>query len=90
MADTGEQPQTSSGALEHVLSDVWTTTSTDAVPSDDCGPTRVCRNARDFSFDGIAEEGEDIRTAWRRVLESEGKISPNATTIGDLVLGRND
>ncbi|MEM8621446.1 MAG: hypothetical protein AAGF73_17175 [Actinomycetota bacterium] len=74
-----------------VVSDVWATTADESVDAaDDCGPTRVCRNARDFTFDGIADEGEDLPTAWRRLLEREGKISNEASSIRDLVLGAND
>ena len=73
-----------------VLRDVWSATDDEASQSDDCGPTRVCRNARDFTFDGIAEEGEDLQTAWRRLLETEGKSSSEATSVRDLVLGSSD
>ncbi|NIR36453.1 MAG: hypothetical protein GWN79_07595 [Actinobacteria bacterium] len=52
---------------------------------DDCGPTRVCRNARDFTFDGIAEDGEDLQTAWRNRLAREGKLGGEAGSIRDLV-----
>ncbi len=73
-----------------VLRDVWSAPGDEASRSDDCGPTRVCRNARDFTFDGIAEEGEDLQTAWRRLLEMEGKSSSEATSVRDLVLGSSD
>lgn len=73
-----------------VLRDVWNTPEDDRAMSDDCSPTRVCRNARDFTFDGIAEEGEDLQTAWRRLLETEGKRSPDAQSVRDLVLGPPD
>ena len=53
----------------------------------DCSPTKVCRNARDFTFDGIAEGDEDLATSWRKLLEREGKSSPDGTSVGDLVLG---
>ena len=72
-----------------VLSDVWSADD-DAEMADDCGPTKVCRNARDFTFDGIAEDGEDLPTAWRRLLETEGKRSSDAKSIRDLVLGSPD
>ena len=72
--------------LETVLSDVWD--SADEVELDaDCSPTRVCRNARDFTFDGIAEGDEDLATSWRKLLEREGKTSPDGTSLRDLVLG---
>ncbi len=59
-----------------------------AEPNEDCSPTRVCRNARDFSFDGFAEEGGDLQAAWRDTLEREGKLSTSAESIRDLILGR--
>ena len=55
---------------------------------EDCSPTRVCRNAREFSFEGIAADGGDLKTAWRDRLEREGKLNPSAESIRDLVLGR--
>ena len=73
-----------------VLHDVWSTPDDQTDPSDDCSPTKVCRNARDFTFDGIAEQGEDLPTAWRRLLEQEGKRSSAAESIRDLVLGQPD
>ena len=69
---------------------VWTideavgTTSFD----EDCSPTRVCRNAREFSFDGIAEEGADLKSAWRDTLAREGKLRTSTDSIRDLVLGK--
>ena len=56
--------------------------------NEDCSPTRVCRNARDFSFDGFSEEGGDVQTAWRATLDREGKLGGSAESIRDLVLGR--
>lgn len=50
----------------------------------DCSPTKVCRNARDFTFDGIAEDDEDLATAWKRILVTEGKASPDGTSVRDL------
>ena len=53
----------------------------------DCSPTRVCRNARAFTFDGIADEGEDLASSWRNLLEREGKLSNDGGSLRDLVLG---
>jgi hypothetical protein len=55
---------------------------------EECSPTRVCRNAREFSFEGIAVEGGDLNTAWREKLEREGKLNRSAESIRDLVLGQ--
>lgn len=55
---------------------------------EECSPTRVCRNAREFSFEGIAVEGGDLQAAWREKLEREGKFNRSAESIRDLVLGQ--
>lgn len=81
---------TSSTGESEVLRDVWSAADEPDEPSDDCSPTKVCRNARDFTFDGIAEDGEDLPTAWRRLLESEGKRSSAGESVRDLVLGPPD
>jgi hypothetical protein len=54
---------------------------------DDCGPTKACRNMKDVSFDGYAEPGSDITTAWRQKLAREGKLSDSGQSLRDLVLG---
>lgn len=66
--------------------DVWTTEEVLGVDPD-CSPTRVCRNARDFTFDGIAEGDDDLATSWRKLLEREGKAAPGGSTVRDLILG---
>jgi hypothetical protein len=69
---------------------VWATEEEDGAAAfdEDCSPTRVCRNAREFSFDGIATEGRDLKSAWRDRLEREGKLNRSAESIRDLVLGQ--
>lgn len=69
---------------------LWTNDEEDGATSfdEDCSPTRVCRNAREFSFDGIAEEGADLRSAWRDTLQREGKLRTTTDSIRDLVLGQ--
>lgn len=70
-----------------VLRNVWAGDE-DVNADADCSPTKVCRNAREFSFDGIVEGDEDLGTSWRKLLEREGKLSPSDTpSIRDLVLG---
>ena len=51
------------------------------------GPTKICRNMKDVSFDGMAEPGTDLREAWRDRLRREGKLSSSGGSIRDLVLG---
>ena len=75
--DTNHANQTASVAEEGTAVDL----------DEDCSPTRVCRNARDFSFDGFADEGGDLQTAWRDTLAREGKLAGTANSIRDLVLG---
>ena len=70
------------------LDDVWGVpegTDLDA----DCSPTKVCRNARDFTFDGIAEGDDDLATSWRKLLDREGKSTPDAVSVRDIVLGQS-
>ena len=71
---------------ESVVHAVWEQTEEVGVDAD-CSPTKVCRNARDFTFDGIAEGGGDLATAWRQLLEREGKAAPDGSSVRDLVLG---
>lgn len=71
---------------DDVLSNVWD--AQDAAGLDpDCSPTKVCRNAREFTFEGIAEGSDDLQTSWRRLLEREGKLSTEGTSVRDLILG---
>lgn len=54
----------------------------------ECSPTKACRNMKDVTFDGFAEDGGDIRTAWRNTLAAEGKLG-NAS-LADLVFGESN
>ena len=68
-----------------VLRGIWQQTSSDVVLDEDCSPNKVCRNMKDVSFEGFAEEGGDIATAWRNTLAREGKLGSG--TVADLVFG---
>ena len=57
---------------------------------EDCSPTRVCRNARQFGFEGFADDGGDLESAWRGLLEREGKLNDSGESVRDLVLGPRD
>jgi hypothetical protein len=71
-----------------VLRSVWAVEGASSADlDDDCGPTKSCKNMKDVSFDGFAEPGTDLREAWRRKLEREGKLSTTGDSIRDLVLG---
>lgn len=73
---------------KQVLTSIWADEAEGAIGIDeDCSPTKQCRNMRDITFEGFAEAGTDISTAWKAVLAREGKLSPGAETIRDLVLG---
>jgi hypothetical protein len=52
-----------------------------------CGHQKSCRNMKHVSFDGFAEPGSDIGSAWREKLRREGKLNTSGGTIRDLVLG---
>jgi hypothetical protein len=57
---------------------------------EDCSPTKVCKNMRTVSFDGLAEPGSDLTGAWRERLAREGKLSTSGGSIRDIVLGPAD
>jgi len=81
MASEQEQPNVNYGT---VLRDVWDNANTSNA-DEDCSPTKVCRNARDFTFEGIAEDpDEDLASAWKKVLKREGKLAEGGS-LGDLV-----
>ena len=93
MTNTNPEPnEESAGDLPNVnygtvLSNVWDNAEEANIDAD-CSPTKVCRNAREFTFEGIADDGEDLGTSWRNLLEREGKLSTAATpSVRDLVLG---
>jgi len=69
-----------------VLRDVWDADGAAEFDAD-CSPTKVCRNAREFSFDGIADGNGDPQASWRQLLEREGKLSNEGISVRDLVLG---
>ena len=73
--------------IDNVLQDVWAGNE-DVSADADCSPTKVCRNAREFSFDGIAEGDYYLGTSWRNLLAREGKLAAGDTaSVRDLVLG---
>jgi hypothetical protein len=70
-----------------VLRKVWEVDEDARAALDDCGPQQTCRNMRHVGFDGMAGPGSDLAAAWRERLAREGKLTPGAVTIRDLVLG---
>lgn len=66
-----------------------------------CGNTKSCKNMEGVGFQGLAEDvgmpaqsnpqsvGGSLRTAWKRKLEREGKLS-EGTSVRDLIFGSSD
>jgi len=74
--------------VREVLRSVWAAQrETGADLDDDCSPTKACKNMVGVSFDGLAEPGSDLRSAWREKLQREGKLGGSEGSIRDLVLG---
>ena len=74
-----------------VLRAVWAADGQRADDLDDaCGPTKACKNMKDISFDGLAEPGSDLGSAWREKLRREGKLSEAGGSIRELVLGPSE
>ena len=71
-----------------VLRNLW---AADASSRDEvdaiCGPQKHSKNMKDVTFDGLAEPGSDLGSAWRALLAREGKLSTTGGSIRDLVLG---
>ena len=71
------------------LRHIWQGTPRDFNELDEeCNPNKACRNMKDVTFDGFAEEGVDLATAWRNKLAREGKLGGG--TLGDLVFGNSN
>jgi hypothetical protein len=73
-----------------VLRAVWAADGGAAAFDDECGPTKTCRNMKDFTFEGMAEPGTDLSSAWRERLRREGKLSASGGSVRDLVLGHGE
>jgi hypothetical protein len=74
-------------ATVEVLRDVWSARGqTEADLADAFGPQKSCQRMTDVGFEDLASSG-DLRSAWRTILEREGKLTPEAGTVADLVLG---
>jgi len=71
-----------------VLRAIWAVEPQGAEVLDEASDSqKACRNMKDVTFDGFAEPGSDLRTAWREKLAREGKLSTAGSSIRDLVLG---
>jgi len=86
-----EQSDNRADDVRQVLRSVWAASGeTSADFDEDCSPTKSCKNMVGVSFDGLAEPGSDLRSAWREKLEREGKLSGSSGSIRDLVLGSGE
>lgn len=66
-----------------VLRGIWaaqrrTTDELDAL----AGNTKVCKNTANL---GLRDVDDDLRAVWKAKLEREGKLHPEAESVGDLV-----
>jgi hypothetical protein len=69
-----------------VLRGIWSAQRQSSADLDEaCGNTKSCQRMSDVGFDDLGEDG-DLRAAWRATLEREGKLSPGADSVRDLVL----
>ncbi|MBL7497922.1 hypothetical protein I6A84_13125 [Frankia sp. CNm7] len=55
-----------------------------------CGNTKVCRNMKHVNFEAAnfqsgSDTGADLGAAWRAKLAREGKLRPDAGSLGDLI-----
>ena len=74
-----------------VLRALWTADGSAEADVDAEFPAqKPCRNMKDFSFDGMAEPGSDLRAVWRDRLAREGKLSASGQSVRDLVFGSDD
>ncbi len=70
---------------------MWSSPADDQVLLDaDCSPTKTCRNMVGVTFDGFADQGMDLQSAWRETLKRDGKLSEDGASLRDLVLGPHD
>lgn len=73
-----------------VLRSIWQAEGQRLDVDEDVSPTKQCRNMVDVTFDGLAEPGSDLTSAWRDRLAREGKLNGTGASIRDLVLGDRD
>lgn len=74
-----------------VLRSVWDARGEGGADLDeDCSPTKACKNMKGVTFDGYAEPGSDLGSAWRDLLAREGKLSADGDSIRDLILGPSE
>ncbi|MDX1450687.1 MAG: hypothetical protein R3246_16685, partial [Acidimicrobiia bacterium] len=63
---------------------MWSSPADDQFLFDaDCSPTKTCKNMVGISFDGMADSGTDLQSAWRATLEREGKQNGDGASLRD-------
>ena len=67
-----------------VVASVWTVDYGRTLLDEDCSPNKACRNMKDVTFDGYAEPGSDLGSAWRETLARENKLANDGESIRDL------
>jgi hypothetical protein len=83
-ADSAAEPE----AVE-LLRSVWSARGQSAADLEDAlGPQKSCKNMQNVGFEGLAGSDGDMQSAWRATLERDGKLSREAGSVGDLVLGQ--
>ncbi|HUJ06943.1 MAG TPA: hypothetical protein VLX31_12620 [Streptosporangiaceae bacterium] len=81
------EPDHQAGETIEVLRAVWSARGQSSADLEEMfGPARSCKAMQDVGFDGLAQDG-DTRSAWRAALERDGKLSREAGSVRDLVLG---
>jgi hypothetical protein len=76
-----------SDQARQMLSSIWQAQGEKIEELDEeCNPNKSCRNMKEVTFEGFADEGKDLATAWRETLIREGKLG-TGRTIGDIVAG---
>jgi hypothetical protein len=84
MSQRGDEP------IE-VLREIWSARGQTSEDLDEAfGASRSCKRMADVGFADLADAEQDLRAAWRAKLKREGKLSPGATSVADLVLGTVD
>jgi hypothetical protein len=83
------------------LRDVWKAQGQTSADLDEaCGNNNTCRNMRGVGFQGLAEDvgmsadpqsvgTSNLRAAWKKKLEREGKLS-QGTSVRELIFGSAD
>jgi hypothetical protein len=51
---------------------------------------KMCRNSVHMGFDGLADDGGDIRDAWKEQLAREGKTTVKGGSLADLIFSSSE